>query len=101
MSYSFPPWTPKPIEECYEMQKVRSLFQWQAEILSDEALLPPLNRNLVYSAPTSAGKTLVAELLAIYNLVNTQRRVIFVFPYISTAREKFATLQVFLFVEFY
>lgn len=50
--------------------------------------------DLVYSAPTSAGKTLVAELLAAHNALTTGRRVFYLFPYVSTAREKLHALKV-------
>lgn len=43
----------------------------QAECLSKKGVLH--GRNLVYSAPTSGGKSLVAEILAIRRLITTGR----------------------------
>uniref|UniRef100_F1LAD9 Helicase POLQ-like protein n=1 Tax=Ascaris suum TaxID=6253 RepID=F1LAD9_ASCSU len=49
--------------------------------------------NLLFSAPTSAGKTIVAELIALNTILTRKRKALFIFPYISVAREKFLNLQ--------
>jgi DNA polymerase theta len=48
----------------------------------------------VYSAPTSAGKTLVAELLMLKNVLDLKRKAIMILPYVSLAKEKLKHLQV-------
>ncbi|KAF8359664.1 polq-1, partial [Pristionchus pacificus] len=100
MSHPFPQWIPNEVIEGYGEKGVHQLFGWQKEVI-DGALgdglinregVPLQEKNIVYTAPTSAGKSLVAELLAITVLL-TRRRVLFVLPYISVAREKYAHLQ--------
>ena len=51
-------------------------------------------RNLVYSAPTSAGKSLVADLFMLKNVLDWRRKAIMILPYVSLAKEKLKHLQV-------
>jgi replicative superfamily II helicase len=50
-------------------------------------------RNLVYAAPTSGGKSLVAEVLAVRALVRQERRVLVVEPYVAIVEEKVQMLR--------
>ncbi|CAL1266804.1 unnamed protein product [Larinioides sclopetarius] len=52
---------PLSIVEAYKSRNISKMFQWQYECLCMRDVLD--GRNLVFSAPTSAGKTLVAEIL--------------------------------------
>jgi DNA polymerase theta len=53
-------------------------------------------RNLVYSASTSAGKSLVAEVLMLRRVLTTGKPVMLVLPYKALCAEKAAQLEALL-----
>lgn len=66
------------------------LYPWQAECLNcggGAVIAPDLPRNLVYSTPTSGGKTLVAQTLVLRRLISTGRPCMLVFPFKSLCDE--------------
>ncbi|XP_056408573.1 DNA polymerase theta, partial [Hyla sarda] len=82
---------PRAVLDTYASLGVRHMFEWQAECLMMGRVLE--GKNLVYSAPTSAGKTLVAELLILKRVLETRRKAIFILPFVSVAKEKTFYLQ--------
>ncbi|PRW44411.1 helicase and polymerase-containing TEBICHI isoform X1 [Chlorella sorokiniana] len=62
------------------------LYDWQAECLTQEGVLS--GRNLVYCAPTSGGKSLVAEVLMLRRILTTNRPAMLVLPFVSICSEK-------------
>ncbi|XP_009293682.1 DNA polymerase theta [Danio rerio] len=82
---------PKPVLEKYQSLGVHRMFEWQAECLTLGKVLE--GQNLVYSAPTSAGKTLVSELLILKRVLETRQKAMFILPFVSVAREKMFYLQ--------
>jgi len=48
----------------------------------------------VYAAPTSAGKTMVAELLILKCVLERKKKALFILPFVAVAREKVVYLQV-------
>jgi replicative superfamily II helicase len=50
--------------------------------------------NLIYTAPTSAGKTLVSEVLMVRNLLRfPNKKALFIMPYVSLISEKESKLE--------
>ncbi|KAL7715991.1 Uncharacterized protein QTN25_006684 [Entamoeba marina] len=62
-------------------------FYHKRECLRKEEVLNGA-KHFIYSAPTSAGKTLVSEVMMVRRLVKTQRKQIFIVPYVSLVHEK-------------
>lgn len=83
---------PESLVEAYDSCGIRNLFPWQLECLAVPGVSE--GKNLVFSAPTSAGKTLVAEILAIKRVITTGLKCLFILPFVSLAREKMLHLQV-------
>ena len=82
---------PEKVLAQYSQRGITSMFEWQAECLMLPGVLT--GGNLVFSAPTSAGKTLVAELLALKCILETKKKVIIILPFVSIAHEKSNYLQ--------
>ncbi|XP_045518673.1 DNA polymerase theta [Pieris brassicae] len=83
---------PNEIVIKYAEKGIHTMFDWQVECLSNPKVLFNC-KNLVYSAPTSAGKTLVAEILTIKTVLERQKKVIVILPFVSIVREKMFYLQ--------
>lgn len=83
---------PKTIVNEYRKKNVEEMFEWQMSCLKNPKVLFE-NANLVYSAPTSAGKTLVSEILMIKNIIERKKKSIFILPFVSVVREKMFYLQ--------
>ncbi|CAD1478881.1 unnamed protein product [Heterotrigona itama] len=64
---------PPNILQKYEARRIIIMFDWQVECLSNYKVIEN-NCNLVYSAPTSAGKTLVAEILMIKTVLERRKK---------------------------
>lgn len=83
---------PHSVLNEYKKKGVVQMFDWQVECLSKPKVLFE-HSNLVYSAPTSAGKTLVSEILLLKTVLERGKKVLLILPFISVVREKMFYLQ--------
>ena len=59
---------------------------WQKDCLTREEI--KAGKNLVYTLPTSGGKTLVAEILIMKTLLCLKKNAILVLPFVAIVQEK-------------
>lgn len=105
----------KAIIKEYSKKGIQKIFDWQADCLSkpNVSLKCELfvqyflqsyflyffqqvtggKRNFVYSAPTSAGKTFVSEILMIHTVLKRKKKVLIILPFVSVVREKMYYMQ--------
>ncbi|EKX38827.1 hypothetical protein GUITHDRAFT_115154 [Guillardia theta CCMP2712] len=85
------------VSSVFLKRGISSLFEWQVDCINSSGILQ--GGNLVLSAPTSAGKTLVSDILILRNLVRAMQRetgrakALLVLPYVSLAQEKTLSLK--------
>ncbi|KAL9642727.1 hypothetical protein ABK040_009805 [Willaertia magna] len=79
------------VSEIASKYNHKKLYPWQAAILENEDILIR-GKNLIYSSPTSGGKTLVSEILMMRRIIETQKKAIFILPFKAIIEEKVADL---------
>lgn len=84
---------PETVVDEYSKRGVVRLFDWQVECIRAGGERVLQGKNLVYSAPTSGGKTLVAEILMLRSLIMRGGTALFIVPFISLAEEKASYFQ--------
>jgi DNA polymerase theta len=88
---------PPEIRSVFERKGLTTLYHWQADCLINSGVVD--GRNLIYCAPTSGGKSLVADLITLRTVLasrNQNSKVIIVLPFVSLVSEKERELRLLL-----
>ena len=73
------------LRKRYFEKGIKKLLNWQDECLQ---LLKDSDQSLIFSAPTSAGKTMVAEMVIQKVVLKRKEKALFIVPMIATGEEK-------------
>ncbi|XP_059613887.1 helicase POLQ-like [Phlebotomus argentipes] len=85
---------PMKVKDLFqEIKGINELYDWQIDCLNLPAI--QMRENLIYTLPTSSGKTLVAEILILKELLCHKRNVLFILPYVAVVKEKISSLAPF------
>lgn len=72
---------------------IKSIYPWQSECLLRSGALAG-ERNLVYTAPTGGGKSLVADILMLKKVIESPgKKALLVLPYVALVQEKLRWLR--------
>lgn len=72
---------------------IQSIYPWQSECLLRSGALKG-KRNLVYTAPTGGGKSLVADILMLKKVIEyPDKKALLVLPYVALVQEKLRWLR--------
>ncbi|KAM5282743.1 helicase POLQ-like isoform 2-T4 [Hipposideros larvatus] len=85
---------PSKVKDLYvQFKGIEKLYEWQHTCLTLNSVQE--RKNLIYSLPTSGGKTLVAEILMLQELLCRRKDVLMILPYVAIVQEKISSLSSF------
>ncbi|XP_039701555.1 helicase POLQ-like isoform X4 [Pteropus medius] len=85
---------PSKVRDLYvQFKGIEKLYEWQHTCLTLNSVQE--RKNLIYSLPTSGGKTLVAEILMLQELLCRRKDVLMILPYVAIVQEKISGLSSF------
>ncbi|XP_048160973.1 helicase POLQ-like isoform X1 [Corvus hawaiiensis] len=85
---------PSKVKDLFrQLRGIETLYEWQRDCLMLESLQQ--RKNLIYSLPTGGGKTLVAEIIILQELLCRQKDVLMILPYVAIVQEKVRGLSSF------
>lgn len=85
---------PSKVRDLYvQFKGIEKLYEWQHTCLTLNSVQE--RKNLIYSLPTSGGKTLVAEILMLQELLCRHKDVLMILPYVAIVQEKISGLSSF------
>eukprot|EP00002_Diphylleia_rotans_P022174 TRINITY_DN4341_c0_g1_i19.p1 TRINITY_DN4341_c0_g1~~TRINITY_DN4341_c0_g1_i19.p1 ORF type:complete len:1747 (-),score=308.26 TRINITY_DN4341_c0_g1_i19:1105-6345(-) len=82
---------PKDVVRAFQNRGIKAPYPWQQDCLRIDGVLQ--GRNLIYSAPTSGGKTLVSEILLLLWTLVRRKKGIIILPFVSIVAEKVTDLE--------
>lgn len=84
---------PDRLVENFAALGINSIYPWQSKCLLANELIHGKG-NLVYSAPTGGGKSLVADVIMLKMVIeNPEKKAILVLPYVALVQEKLRWLR--------
>lgn len=84
---------PDSLVQNFSALGINGIYPWQAACLSGRQILAG-TKNLVYTAPTGGGKSLVADVLMLKKVIeNPKKKAILVLPYVALVQEKLTWLR--------
>ncbi|KAI4203149.1 MAG: hypothetical protein LQ350_002025 [Teloschistes chrysophthalmus] len=84
---------PESLVKNFASMGIRNIYPWQSSCLLGRGLLTG-EKNLVYTAPTGGGKSLVADVLMLKKILGSPNaKAILVLPYVALVQEKIAWLR--------
>lgn len=84
---------PDSLVQNFSSLGINAIYPWQSACLAGRNILAG-TKNLVYTAPTGGGKSLVADLLMLKQVMeNPKKKAILVLPYVALVQEKLTWLR--------